>query len=245
MVFIKLIFNFADFFRGNVNHPDQYQIAFSGLSSGTHVFDFQIDDKFFELVDDKEISGGKVSALVTMAKEERMMDLHLDISGKVKVSCDRCNEPMDVEVKGNERLIIKLGDHYYEESEDVQVIPDTAHKFDLGPFLYEYIHLLLPIRRVHPEDEKGNSQCDPEIIEKLKVIKIVLAFDPSTKTIANIHNFITDLLGIGYILEIEVFQEILAGAIVIFNGKYIDFSLKKRIEDTFKEKADQIVSVIG
>jgi F0F1-type ATP synthase delta subunit len=84
-----------------------------------------------------------------------------------------------------------------------------------------------------------------EIIKKLKVIKIVLAFDPSVKTIENIHNFITDLLGIGYILEIEVFQEILAGAIVIFNGKYVDFCLKKRIEDTFREKADQIVSAIG
>jgi len=84
-----------------------------------------------------------------------------------------------------------------------------------------------------------------EIIKKLKVIKMVLAFDPSTKTIENIHDFITDLLGIGYVLEIEVSQEILAGAIVIFNGKYIDFSLKKRIEDTFKEKADQIVSAIG
>jgi len=84
-----------------------------------------------------------------------------------------------------------------------------------------------------------------EIIKKLKVIKMVLAFDPSVKTIENIHNFITDLLDVGYILEIEVSQEILAGAIVIFNGKYIDFSLKKRIEDTFREKADQIVSAIG
>ena len=84
-----------------------------------------------------------------------------------------------------------------------------------------------------------------ELIKKLKAIKIVLAFDPSAKTIENIHNFITDSLGIGYILEIEVFREILAGAIVIFNGKYIDFSLRKRIEDTFKEKADQIVSAIG
>lgn len=84
-----------------------------------------------------------------------------------------------------------------------------------------------------------------ELIKKLKAIKIVLAFDPSAKTIENIHNFITDSLGIGYILEIEVLQEILAGAIVIFNGKYIDFSLRKRIEDTFKEKADQIVSAIG
>jgi len=168
LVFIKLIFNFADFFRGNVNHPDQYQIAFSGLNPGTHLFDFQIGDSFFEQLQDAEIKGGQVSVIVTMAKEERMMDLYLEISGQVRVACDRCNELMDMEVDGRERLIIKLGDHYYEESEDVQVIPDTAHQFDLGPFMYEYIHLLLPIRRVHPEDEAGNSQCDPEIIRKLK-----------------------------------------------------------------------------
>jgi uncharacterized metal-binding protein YceD (DUF177 family) len=168
LVIIKLIFNFADFFRGNVNNPDQYQIAFSGLNSGTHQFDFIIGNSFFEQVKDTEITGGSVSVVITMAKDERMMDLHLAIEGKVSVACDRCNEQMEMDVKGNERLIIKLGDRYYEESDDVQVIPDTAHQFDMSPFLYEYIHLLLPIRRVHPEDDQGNSRCDPEIIRKLK-----------------------------------------------------------------------------
>ncbi|MCX6304222.1 MAG: DUF177 domain-containing protein [Bacteroidetes bacterium] len=151
-----------------MNHADQYQIAFSGLHPGTHIFDFQVGDKFFEQVEDTEIMGGQVSVVVTMAKEERMMDLHMEISGRVRVACDRCNELIDVEVDGKERLIVKLGSHYYEESEDVQVIPDTAHQFDLSPFLYEYIHLLLPIRRVHPEDEEGNSLCDPLVLKKLK-----------------------------------------------------------------------------
>jgi uncharacterized protein len=178
LVFIKLIFNFAGFFSRNVNRTDQYQIAFSGLNSGTHKFDFQVGDKFFEQVEDNEITGGKVSVSVTMAKEERMMDLHLEIEGSVVVPCDRCNELMDVEVNGKERLIIKLGDHYHEESEDVQVIPESASQFDLSPFIYEYIHLLLPIRRVHPEDEKGNSQCDPVIINKLKELNEKHIQDP-------------------------------------------------------------------
>ncbi len=169
-----------------MNHPDQYQIAFTGLNPGTYLFDFKIGDTFFEQVKDTEITGGEVSVVVTMAREERMMDLHLDIEGKVRVTCDRCNELMDVEVKGNERLIIKLGDHYYEESEDVQVIPDTAHQFDLAPFIYEYIHLLLPIRRVHPEDEEGNSQCDPEIIMKLKELSESHIPDPRWEALAQL-----------------------------------------------------------
>ena len=188
LVFIKLIFNFADFFRGNVNHPDQYQIAFSGLSPGTHKFDFKIGNKFFEQVEDAEITGGNVSVMITMAKEERLMDLHLEIIGKVRVPCDRCNEMMDVEVNGSERLIIKLGDHYYEESEDVQVIPDTAHQFDLSPFIYEYIHLLLPIRRVHPDDEKGKSQCDPEILKKLKELNEHHIQDPRWEALNQLKN---------------------------------------------------------
>jgi uncharacterized metal-binding protein YceD (DUF177 family) len=186
LVFIKLIFNFADFLRGNVNHPDQYQIAFTGLNPGTHIFDFKIGDTFFEQVKDAEITGGKVLVVVTMAREERMMDLHLAIEGKVRVTCDRCNEQMDQEIKGNERLIIKLGDHYYEESEDVQVIPDTAHQFDLAPFIYEYIHLLLPIRRVHPEDKEGNSQCDPEIIKKLQELRESHIPDPRWEALAQL-----------------------------------------------------------
>ncbi len=188
LVFIKLIFNFADFFRVIVNQADQYQIAFTGLNPGTHTFDFQIGNRFFEQVQDAEITGGQVSVAVTMAKEERMMDLHLEIIGKVSVPCDRCNELMDMEVNGKERLIIKLGDHYYEESEDVQVIPDTAHQFDLSPFLYEYIHLLLPIRRVHPEDEDGNSQCDPEILKKLKELSEHHVQDPRWEALGKLKN---------------------------------------------------------
>jgi len=106
----------------------------------------------------------------------------------VKVACDRCNELMDVGVSGNERLIVKLGDHYYEESEDVQVIPDTAHQFDLGPFIYEYIHLLLPIRRVHPEDEAGNSRCDPEILKKLKELSERHIQDPRWDVLTKLKN---------------------------------------------------------
>jgi len=82
-------------------------------------------------------------------------------------------------------------------------------------------------------------------IKKLKVIKLVLAFDPTSKIVEKIHNFVQDVLGIGYVLDIEVSEDILGGAIVIFNGKYNDFTLKKQLEDTFREKGDQIISAIG
>src|SRR3989304_9766288 len=71
------------------------------------------------------------------------------------------------------------------------------------------------------------------LLKKFKVIKLVLAFDPTRKTIRNLHNFVQDIVGIGYILDIEISQDLLAGAIVMFAGKYSDFTLKKSIEDAF------------
>jgi F0F1-type ATP synthase delta subunit len=83
-----------------------------------------------------------------------------------------------------------------------------------------------------------------ELIKKLKVIKLVLAFDPTNKTIENIHNFVEETVGVGYILDIEVSSDILAGAIIMFNGKYNDFTLKKSIEDTFETKNKEISMLI-
>lgn len=83
-----------------------------------------------------------------------------------------------------------------------------------------------------------------DLIKKLKIIKIVLAFNPTNKAIENVHNFIKEALGIGYILNIEVSEDILGGAIVIFNGKYIDFSLKKRIEETFETKKRDVLNFV-
>jgi F0F1-type ATP synthase delta subunit len=80
-----------------------------------------------------------------------------------------------------------------------------------------------------------------ELIQKLKVIKLTLAFKPGQKTIENIHNYVKENMGIGYILDIEVSEDILGGAVIMFNGKYSDFSLKKSIEDAFDVKSGNVL----
>ena len=153
--------------KGIVNYLEQYNIPFSGLKPGSYTFDFHIDGKFFELFEQSEIKEGNVAVEVIMDKEERLFDLHFKLKGRVIVPCDRCLEDIPVEIEGSQRLLVKIGDKYLEESEEVQVIPDSDHKIELGSFLYEYIVLMLPARRVHPDDENGESMCNPEVIRKL------------------------------------------------------------------------------
>ena len=164
----QINFYFCGLFERNMKNPDEYQVSFGGLKPGTYTYEFRVGKSFFELEEDTEIRDGKVTVIVTMVREERMMDLHFDMQGTLTVLCDRCNEPLNVDVKGTERLIVKYGDRYYEESEEVQIIPESANQLDLSPFIYQYVHLLVPARKVHPEDAKGKSKCDPAILKKLE-----------------------------------------------------------------------------
>ena len=83
-----------------------------------------------------------------------------------------------------------------------------------------------------------------DLIKKFKVIKLVLAFDPTRKMIENIHDFVSQNIGIGYILDIEVLESVLGGAVVIFNGQYKDFSLRRTLEETFVNKSGEILRLI-
>lgn len=84
-----------------------------------------------------------------------------------------------------------------------------------------------------------------EVIHKLKTIKITLAFDPNQATIERLFVFIKENLGHRYILDIESSSEILGGAIISFEGKYSDGSLKKSIEDVFAKENRGTIGLVG
>ena len=65
-------------------------------------------------------------------------------------------------------MIVKFGEKTYEETDEILIIPETDHQIDLSHYVYEYINLLLPVKRIHQEDKNGNSTCNPEVIKKLK-----------------------------------------------------------------------------
>jgi uncharacterized metal-binding protein YceD (DUF177 family) len=146
----------------------QFVIQFGGLKPGQHHFDFEIDDTFFEHFEYSEIKNGKIAVHLELEKEEKVLAFHFSFDGNVILPCDRCFEPVELKLNGTENLIVKFGDGYYEENEELQIIPEGVTQFDISPFLYEYTHLLLPFRRVHPDDENGNSLCNPEIIKMLE-----------------------------------------------------------------------------
>jgi len=149
-----------------------YVIPLSGLKEGHHTFDFEIGKEFFEEFEESEIKEGLLTAIVEMEKRSSHLDLVVRIAGTVMISCDRCLEMFSRPVESENRLLVKLGKSISEDDPDILSLPSDEHELDLMQHFYEYIYLALPIKRVHPDDKKGKSTCNPDMLKKLKELLV-------------------------------------------------------------------------
>lgn len=141
-----------------------FLIPFKGLSTGLHPYSFKIDKSFFESFEYFETETGNINVELALLKEPALLDLHFKLNGIVNLVCDRCLGNFSKTISGEFRLIVKFGDVYSEESAEVVVLPNTESSIDTKQFIFEYINLLLPIKRVH----ENTDDCDPSMLKKLQ-----------------------------------------------------------------------------
>ncbi len=62
-------------------------------------------------------------------------------------------------------------------------------------------------------------------VAALKPVSLALAFEPTEEFAERLHEWLIQNVGEGVVLDFEVKPEIIAGAIISYNGRYLDFSL--------------------
>ncbi len=145
-----------------------FTIPVSGIKDGHHIFEFEINKEFFDLFEESEIKEGELIAVVEVIKNTSHLDLDITISGKVRICCDRCLEMFDHPVECENRLLVKFGNIKDDSDPEIITIPRDENELDLKQYIYEFIHLALPIQRIHPDNAEGISTCDPVMLQKLK-----------------------------------------------------------------------------
>lgn len=141
----------------------QFVLQFSGLKLGFHEYEFEIVDLFFEQYAIEDVDGGNIHVNFTLEKRENMMELSIKMAGTLKTICDRCLDPMVLATDTEDQVMIKFGSETNSDNEELLVLGPEAYQIDIAPFLYEFITVQFPLRKVHDEDD-----CDPAVIEKLQ-----------------------------------------------------------------------------
>lgn len=144
----------------------QYDLAIARLADKTHHFAFELDRAFFEQFDQQLISDGKLHADVTLTKTDRLLTLDFDITGTVRLICDRSLDEYDQDVEAHEQLLVRYGDREAELDDNVlQITPDTQ-TLPIAQHLFDYIGLALPMKKLHPRFQNEPDE-DPDSETKL------------------------------------------------------------------------------
>ena len=149
---------------------DEFNLRISGVSNGKHQFSIVCDKTFFEIADITEVEDGLLNLTIDLQKSETMLQLSFHFQGKVEVACDRCLEILSLPLDFDDELIVKYSafiDELEVEDDQIWVVPENEYELDVFHFVYESIILALPIQVFHPDDENGNSTCNPEVLEQL------------------------------------------------------------------------------
>ena len=166
-----------------------HKIEFAGLKVGKHQFSFELNKGFFENFSFFDFNNINLKVDVDLTKKSNLLELNFHAKGFVNVNCDMTNEPFDMPFDKEDFLVVKFGQEYNDEDNEILVLPFGEHKIILDQYLYELVILSLPRKRVHPGVEDGTLESEIiEILDELKPSGLGLETDPRWDKLKKIKN---------------------------------------------------------
>lgn len=143
----------------------EFLIPFVGLKQGKHQFEFEINKEFFDDFGFDEYNDVNVKVNLVLEKKITMLELSFKHKGTINVPCDITNEDFDLPIKGKLTLLVKFGDEYNDDHDEILVLPHGEYQVDVSQYIYEMIVLSVPSKRIHPGVKDGTVAV--EILDKL------------------------------------------------------------------------------
>lgn len=147
-----------------------FKIPFVGLKDGTHLFEYQIDNTFFEAFNFDEFTNSSIKIQLDFVKKSTLLELYFKATGSVNVPCDMTSELFDLEIEATLPLLVNFGLEFNNDSEEILILSHNAFEIDISQYIYEMIVLAVPSKRVHPNVINGTMKS--EALKKLEELRV-------------------------------------------------------------------------
>lgn len=148
----------------------QFNIQYIGLKEESHLFEYRIDKSFFDAYNFDEYFDASIHVELTLEKKNSLLNLVFKANGTVNVACDVSGEIFDQVIEASLPLIVKFGDEYNDENEEVLVLPYSEFQLNVAQYIYEMLVLSVPKKRVHPQVLDGTMKS--EVLKKLETLRV-------------------------------------------------------------------------
>jgi uncharacterized protein len=157
----------------------EFGVNIIGLSNKVHHFHYEFSDEFFKAYGAGLVSEGKFTADVAIDKRETFIEANFKVEGIAKLVCDRSLDPFDHPVKFQKKIVFKFGDADEELSDEIVMIHRDTDTLELGQYLYEFIGLEIPMKKLHPRYE-NEAELPEESEGKIIYTSGEANFDPES-----------------------------------------------------------------
>ena len=153
-----------------MNNLKAFTIPFVGLKQGEHDFVYTIDNTFFKQYEYDDFNAVDILVDVKLIKKPTLLEFIFHAKGVVNVNCDLTSEPFDHQLDAVYNLVVKFGQEFNDDLEDIVIISHGEYEFNLAQYIYELIVLAMPAKRIHPGVEDGTLKS--EMLDKLEELSI-------------------------------------------------------------------------
>jgi uncharacterized metal-binding protein YceD (DUF177 family) len=137
---------------------ESYAIRVSGLKLRKHSFEWKVDGALFEEYGVDAFSNVALQCDLELEKKERLMQLDFFIKGSLTAPCDRCGEPVAMDVELENDIVVRFAEETDLTDDHIVFLSEAEHIFNISQFIYEFVMTGLPARFVHDE-----GACDPYV----------------------------------------------------------------------------------
>jgi uncharacterized protein len=146
-----------------------FNINIVGLSKKANLFSIDFGDEFFDTFEAGLVSGSKFNASLVVDKHETFIETTFSIKGHVGLVCDRSLEAFDEPMTIDKKIVFKYGEEEMELSDEIIVINPDRAQLDLGQYVYEFIVLSIPMKRLHPKFRDADED-EEEVLTEGKLV---------------------------------------------------------------------------
>ena len=150
-----------------------FDIAFVGLKPGIHQFNYNLDDEFFIEKAAEDFTHAKANVKLSLEKNTGFMLLSFEVGGKADVTCDRCGNPLGIDLWDEFKMVVKLVENpdemnAQEDDPDVYYISRNESHLNVADWIYDFVMLSVPMQRMCSKEKMGGPQCNLEVLKKLE-----------------------------------------------------------------------------
>lgn len=163
-----------------------FNINIVGLSNKVHHFQFEVGPAFFRHFDTALIEAGEFMVDLALDKHETFIDVDFKIKGTARLVCDRSLDQFDYPIETQNKIVFKYGDGDVELDNDIIQIDRETVRLEVGQYIFEFIGLAVPMKKLHPRFAETESEED-ELIYTSEKDKSEGEIDPRWEKLKNLN----------------------------------------------------------